>query len=66
MCMPRELLTWFKLEAAAFCARHLMPFLCVIAALSVTAVRPLGGAVLLPSATEPRLLALSRAGLSCA
>lgn len=69
MCMPRELLSWFKLEAAVavFCARHLMPFLCVVAALSVAAeLGPSGGSVLLAPASEPGLLSLSRARLSCA
>lgn len=65
--MPRELLTWFKLEAAvaAFCARYLMRLLCVIAAPCVTAgFGPSGGSVLLAPASEPGVLALSRARLS--
>lgn len=69
MCMPRELLTWFKMEAAVavFCARHLMPLLCVVAALSVTAESgPSGVSVLLAPTSEPGLLALSRARLDSA
>lgn len=54
MFMPRELLTWFKLEAAvaAFCAMCLMLLLCVVAALSMTVeLGPSGSSVLLTPAS---------------